>query len=50
MDMITMALESLVHQTVEERPTVVTERRAAVAVSPELVHPGLRTPAVLHDG
>ena len=42
-----MALQSLVHQTVEERPTVVAEGGTCVTVSPELVNPGVRTAAVL---
>lgn len=42
-----MALQSLIHQTVEERPTVVTEGGTGVTVGPELVNPGVRTAAVL---
>ena len=36
-----MALETLVHQAVQQRPTVVTEGGAGVAVGPELVKPGI---------
>ena len=36
-----MALETLVHQAVQQRATVVTEGGAGVAVRPELVDPGI---------
>ena len=43
-----MALEPLVHQAVQQRPTVVTEGGAGVAVGAELVSPSLtRDPRVL---
>ena len=44
-----MALETLVHQAVQQRAAVVTEGGAAVAVGAELVHSGprLAVPAVL---
>ena len=38
-----MALEPLVHQAVQQRPAVVTEGGAGVAVGPELVKPSVCT-------
>ena len=40
-----MALEPLVHQAVQQRPAVVTEGGAGVAVGPELVNPRVTTAA-----
>ena len=36
-----MALEALVHQTIQQTATVVTEGGAGVAVGPELVEPSI---------
>ena len=46
-DCLTVALQSLVHQPVQEGAAVVAEGGAGVAVSPELVEPRLRPAAVL---
>ena len=45
-----MALEALVHQTIQQTATVVTEGGAGVAVGPELVKPGVSAaPGVLEQ-
>ena len=40
-----MALEPVVHQAVQQRPTVVTEGGAGVAVGPELVEASISAAA-----
>ena len=44
---ITVTLEALVHQAIEEGAAVVAEGGAGVGVGAELVHPGLTAPIVL---